>query len=88
LNQERRLRELKSITYQNQQIYHRIQNSRPTYNHTTWKEQAKVNEKILSNICEFKPSTHATCEKKTRKTVAGVSKHTLTNDILDDDMEF
>jgi len=55
LNKESRKRELQKITKQNQQILKRIQESRPTYDHLLWKEQAKVNNQVLLNICEFKP---------------------------------
>ena len=77
LNKERRVRELKSITHQNQQIHRRIQNSRPTYDHKAWEEQAKLNEKVLSNICEFRPCKPC---KKANKVPFG--------DILDDDIDF
>eukprot|EP00985_Skeletonema_marinoi_P019423 scaffold11135_cov128-Skeletonema_marinoi.AAC.3 len=53
-NKERRKRELKRITKENQQILNRIQAARPTYNHRKWKDEAKVNDRILANICEFK----------------------------------
>lgn len=53
-NKERKKRELQRITRENQQILKRIQAARPTYNHRKWEEEAKVNERILANICEFK----------------------------------
>ena len=55
LNKECRKRELQRITKENYQILRRIQDARPTYNHLKWEEEAKVNNKILANICEFKP---------------------------------
>lgn len=55
LNKECRKRELQRITKENYQILRRIQDARPTYNHKKWEEEAKVNNQILGNICEFKP---------------------------------
>jgi len=54
LNKDRRKRELQRITKQNQQILKRIQNAQPTYDHLAWEEKAEANDRILSNICEFK----------------------------------
>ena len=45
---------MKRITKENQQILKRIQAARPTYNHQKWEDEAKVNDRILANICEFK----------------------------------
>lgn len=53
-NKERRKREWKRIAKENQQILKRIQAARPTYNHRKWEDEAKVNDRILANICEFK----------------------------------
>eukprot|EP00552_Chaetoceros_brevis_P002626 CAMPEP_0197743040 /NCGR_PEP_ID=MMETSP1435-20131217/33560_1 /TAXON_ID=426625 /ORGANISM="Chaetoceros brevis, Strain CCMP164" /LENGTH=150 /DNA_ID=CAMNT_0043333799 /DNA_START=12 /DNA_END=464 /DNA_ORIENTATION=+ len=55
LSKERRKRELQKITKQNQKILKRIQGARPTYNHKAWEQQAKDSDRILTNICEFKP---------------------------------
>mmetsp|Transcript_3141 Transcript_3141/g.6978 ORF Transcript_3141/g.6978 Transcript_3141/m.6978 type:complete len:167 (+) Transcript_3141:253-753(+) len=55
LGKERRKRELQRITKENQKILKRIENAKPTYNHARWEEEAKKNEDILQNICEFKP---------------------------------
>ncbi|GFH51493.1 hypothetical protein CTEN210_07969 [Chaetoceros tenuissimus] len=54
LSKERRKRELQKITNQNLQILKRIQQAKPTYNHKKWEEEAKANDRILANICEFK----------------------------------
>jgi len=54
LNKDQRKRELTRITKQNKQILRRLSESRPTYNHLKWKQEAKTNDNILSNICEFK----------------------------------
>lgn len=62
LNKECRKRELQRITKENYQILRRIQNTRPTYNHRKWKEEAKENKRIVANICEFKPKDYS--EKK------------------------
>ncbi len=55
LSKERRKRELQKITKQNHKILKRIQGARPTYNHKAWEEEARANDRILANICEFKP---------------------------------
>ena len=55
MSKERRKRELQKITKQNQKILKRIQGARPTYNHKAWEQQAKDSDRILTNICEFKP---------------------------------
>eukprot|EP01082_Thalassiosira_pseudonana_P003442 g3271.t1 g3271 contig12:1750467-1751176(-) len=54
LGKERRKRELQRITKENQQILRRIHNAQPAYNHAKWEEDAKRNDRILANICEFK----------------------------------
>jgi len=54
LNRDRRKRELQRITKQNQQILHRLTNSKPIYDHVKWEEEAKAKDEILANICEFK----------------------------------
>ena len=46
---------MQRITRENQKILKRIQAARPTYNHMRWEEEAKRNQDILQNICEFKP---------------------------------
>jgi hypothetical protein len=53
-NKDRRKREMQRIEKENQQILKRIRAARPTYNHQKWEEEAKVNDRILANICEFK----------------------------------
>ena len=68
LNKERRKRELQKITQQNKQILKTIQQAQPTYDHRAWEEQAKTNDEVLMNICEFKPkhlkSKSLSCFKK------------------------
>lgn len=54
LNRDRRRRELQRITKQNLQILTRIEESRPTYDHLTWEEEARAKDRIMVNICEFK----------------------------------
>jgi hypothetical protein len=54
LNRDRRRRELQRITKQNLQILTRIEESRPTYDHHTWEEEARAKDRIMINICEFK----------------------------------
>ena len=81
LNNERRKRELQRITKQNHQILKRIQNSRPTYNHLAWEDQAKINDRILENICEFKP-------KKLLENGNLMSRHYNENFMVDYDEDY
>ena len=49
----------------------RLTESRPTYNHQKWKEEAKANDDIKSNICEFKkPLRRGICLSRRRVTTS------------------
>ena len=71
LSKERRKRELQRITKENQKILKRIQNARPTYNHMRWEEEAKRNQDILQNICEFKPQPARRNEEQDEDSIFG-----------------
>lgn len=64
LNKEQRKRELQQITNANRSILRRIQEAQPIYDHLKWADEAKANEKIMLNICEFK--TEATRQSMTQ----------------------
>jgi len=67
LSKERRKRELQRISNQNLKILRRIQESKPTYNHCHWEEEAKANDRIIANISEFrKPSERGELGTRTR----------------------
>jgi len=53
LNRDRRKRELQRITKQNLQILTTIEESRPTFDHSTYEEEARVQDRIMVNICEL-----------------------------------
>lgn len=55
LNIDRRKRELARINKDNLKILQRIQEAKPAYNHRKWEQDARNNDKILHNICEFNP---------------------------------
>ena len=55
LNIDRRKRELARINKDNLKILQRIQAAKPAYNHRKWEQDARNNDKILHNICEFRP---------------------------------
>lgn len=71
LSKERRKRELQRITKENQKILKRIQNARPTYNHMLWEKEAKRNQDILQNICEFKPQPSRQNEPQDEDSIFG-----------------
>ena len=71
LGKDRRKRELQRITKENQKILNRIQNTRPTYNHTRWEEEAKKSDDILQNISEFKPQAVRGDEQQDEDSVFG-----------------
>ena len=55
LNIDRRKREVARINKDNLKILQRIQEAKPAYNHRKWEQDARNNDKILHNICEFRP---------------------------------
>lgn len=54
LNRDRRKRELQRITVDNYDILRRIQDVRPTYDHSKWEKEAKDQRRLLKNICDFR----------------------------------
>ncbi|KAL3763998.1 hypothetical protein ACHAW5_000037 [Stephanodiscus triporus] len=71
LSKERRKRELQRITKANQKILERIECARPTYNHKKWEDEAKRNNDILQNICEFKPQHVQVNDRKDEDSIFG-----------------
>lgn len=68
LNKDRRKRELQKITKENRQILKRIEDAQPTYDHSRWEEEADENDRILQNICEFKPQPYGSEQSRTGRT--------------------
>jgi hypothetical protein len=84
LNKERRRKELKRISEQNNAILSRIQSRESTYNHLKWENDRKKNERYLKMISEYGlPKLSKSYRKSSAKRLHRLTRESKMS-ILDD----